>query len=217
MRLNSPRNASLHDLAPACASVISAETPAARGSPSRTFLSLQLVAQTLPSKSHTKSWISWSWHASDATSPPFSMSQTLTAKSPDTDPRMLFAVGWNRSSVTLRPWPWRSTSGSVNVSLRPPGGMPQTLMVESSEADAMMCSWNGLKSKSSTADLWPATMGELGANAPVFSYGTTANGPPPPWSATAKNCVLPLTYCCSPVTVASRNPLYVWSILGGST
>jgi hypothetical protein len=27
------------------------------------------------------------------------------------------------------------------------------------------------------------------------------------WSATAKNLVFPLMYCCSPVTVASRKPL----------
>jgi hypothetical protein len=102
------------------------------------------------------------------TSQPFSMSQTLTEKSPDTDPSTLFAVGWNRSSVTLRPWPCRSTSGSVIVSARPSGGMPQTLMVESSEADAMMCSWKGLKSKSRTADLWPATTGVPGANWPFL-------------------------------------------------
>ena len=69
------------------------------------------------------------------TSQPFSMSQTLTEKSPDTDPSTLFAVGWNRSSVTLRPWPCRSTSGSVIVSVRPSGGMPQTCDARGSTRD----------------------------------------------------------------------------------
>ena len=124
-----------------------------------------------------------------------------------TEARTLFAVGWNRSKVTFRPWPWRSTKGSVNVSVRPSAGMPQIFMVLSSDAEAMTCSWNGLKSRSNTADLCPATSGVPALYSPTSLCFTTAKGPPPPCSATAKNVVLALMYCCSPVTVANLKPL----------
>ena len=70
----------------------------------------------------------------------------------------------------------------------------------------MMCSWNGLKSKSRTEPLCPPMTGRPASMRPGLECSTMANGPPPPWSATAKNFVLPLMYCCSPVAVESRNP-----------
>lgn len=54
--------------------------------------------------------------------------------------RTLFAVGWNRSRVTLRPCPLRSIRGSVSVCVKPSSGIPQTFTVQSSEQLATSCS-----------------------------------------------------------------------------
>lgn len=48
-------------------------------------------------------------------------------------------MGWNRRSVTLRPWPCRLMSASVSVSVKPSSGIPHTLTVVSSEQLATSC------------------------------------------------------------------------------
>ena len=73
------------DLAPAWAWSISPTMDLERGSPSRSFLSLEEVAQTLPSWSQTMSWMSCLCSSQEALSEPFSMSQTcveITCRAP---------------------------------------------------------------------------------------------------------------------------------------
>ena len=51
---------------------------------------------------------------------------------------------------------------------------------------------------------------------PGFASEKTENGPPPPWTPTAKNSVLALMYCCSPATLLRRRLVKHPSALAGS-
>ena len=130
--------------------------------------------------------------------------------------RTLFAVGWNRSKVTFRPWPWRSTSGSVNVSVAPSAGMPQIFIVESSDADAITCS-QGVKVQIQHGRLVARDERRAGLVLARHLYvSRRAHAPHAALRATAKKVVFALMYGWGPSRSRGGSPCRSGRSRGGS-
>lgn len=98
-----------------------------RGSTIRTFLSLQPVAKTRPSNDQAADWMISVWPSTLKIQSPFSISQIRKVKSVEVVAKTLFAIGWKLTVPTLRLWPDKTWTASVELLFKPPCGICQIL------------------------------------------------------------------------------------------
>lgn len=132
------------------------------------FLSLQVVANLLPSWFQATQKTTSGWQVISVMTSPVSRFQMQSKLSWLALNKMFAAVGCHLMMPTRRWWWERVTSGVVRSWARPLSGISQIMTLMSSELEAIMLSSKGFHAKSKTSPWWPATRGLLSSTRPVY-------------------------------------------------
>eukprot|EP00160_Parvularia_atlantis_P017347 Unigene5926_Nuclearia_a/m.18146 Unigene5926_Nuclearia_a/g.18146 ORF Unigene5926_Nuclearia_a/g.18146 Unigene5926_Nuclearia_a/m.18146 type:complete len:305 (-) Unigene5926_Nuclearia_a:16-930(-) len=178
MRSWSPSQHTAAALTPVCAATSCATLPV-RGSITRSFWSLAVVARSTPSAFHESACTTSPWPATSRRAAPASASQSLTS-APAADAITACACGWKRSASTRRVWPVSAARDSALVARAPSPWTLQSLTVQSSDPVASSSSWNGENWRSVTGLACAPTTSASLSNLPGRPTGTTPTEPPPP-------------------------------------
>mmetsp|Transcript_8912 Transcript_8912/g.20796 ORF Transcript_8912/g.20796 Transcript_8912/m.20796 type:complete len:282 (+) Transcript_8912:398-1243(+) len=200
-----PRKVTRAPLLPSCPLKVWA-TVLLRGSHSRTFLSLHVVAYWLPFMLHaTCCIVSECPSARHMASFALETSHRRTVQSYETESKTSLATGCHRTRVAFFECPASTVlqlSGTSLSSLIPASAetleeKSQTRTVVSSEADAMTQSSKGQKSRSWTDAECPWNIFGMGSKRPTPPRLCTRKGPPPPFQGRARKRELPATMLLS--------------------